>query len=664
MLKLSRVSLICLATQFAIVNAALAQPQMVHVGFGIQDLTADGQTAVGLFYDRPIEEYAVAKYTRGIGVVEIPGAVPGGNLTLRCSDDAGALSLHMDNIEDWGDLNCFNSNYEPPNPPPCTYVPAIAHHWTENTGWVNCGSFPYNEIVQTYTCGSDDPAQYTVRVGGTRCDFSINTPNDVSGDGRYVIGSGWYAQPDPRTDGCAPYGFCGDYVSFRWDSLTGIIETLPGQPGTHTTRADRTNYDGSVVVGYDLSVEEDPDGPGPIEVEPPTNPIRKLAVWRNGVETILDGHLHLGSPPVNSDGTMVAAQTSPITTEMLFGAPPATTEDQLYYTRLVRWTWDGNDWVAQALPKPAFYQGYPAIKILVTDISDDGNTIIGGFGYGTPSQAFFTYHPFIWKPTINGGVPIDLQDYLRSQMPMGDTTFDEDKIWLSDVRDLSADGNSMVVSYQQFPGENLCLPTFHNAILYLNGTTCEPPTVSLDSYAIVSVQPADVNAELGWSAINCRVSGTWPLEYQWQKRDLATGNWVDLVDDYDPDCVFGTNIHGEFHYQGTTTAQLRYGYDPFALFPCDGASGDYRCVVTNSCGTVASDVCHVTISPNPLGGICFLLGDMNDDIAVNAYDIPNFVASILGKPFPDSFPVDRADMNLDGRKDGRDIQEFIQAMLP
>lgn len=636
---------------------ASAQPKMVVVGISIDDMTADGQTVIGKIYDRPVFEDAVVTYTRGGAIVQIPGAVVGGNEVLRSNDDATAFSLQMDNIDDWGDLNCFDSNYDPDYPEPCPFIPAIAHHWTANTGWVNCGSFPTNEITQDYVCVSGPPVPYTVRVGGTRCDFTINTPSDISGDGRYVIGSGWFQTGAPRDDGCPPFGFCGDFYPFRWDSMTGILEQLPVQPGTTTARVDRTNYDGSVHVGYDLSIAIDPDGPGPIVVDP-NNPIRKLVVWRNGVQTILDGYGHRGSPPVNSDGTMIAAQTSEIQTELLYG-PPAGAEDLLHYSRLVRWTWDGASYVPQSLGKPALYQGFPAIQMIVTDISDDGNTIIGAVGYGTQDFApVLTWRTFIWNPAINGGVIADLQDYLRSQVLPGDTTFDNDQMWISYVDHLSADGNTMIINFQTFPEANDCLKPGPNAILYLNGTTCEPPVVELDATAIVYDAPSALQS----GVINCRAIGSWPMTFQWQRKDLLTAEWVDIVDDPDPDCVL---IFGDYSFQGAKSQQLRMGFDPSVVFPCDALSGDYRCIVSNACGTVTTETAHVTITADTNPNDCFTLpGDMDSDGFVSVFDIPNFVASLLCKPMPDFLQTDRADMNADGIKDGRDIQEFVQAILP
>lgn len=637
---------------FIIISTTFAQPAMVNVGISISDLTADGQTVVGLIYDRPVNEDAVVVYTRGGAVTKIPGAVVGGNEQLHASDDASAFALEMDNIENWGELNCFNSNLEPDDPEPCTYIPAISHHWTANTGWVNCGSFPTNEVVQSYTCGSDAPTDYTVRIGGTRCDFSINSPGDISGDGRYIIGSGWYQTGAPRADGCPPFGFCGNYLPFRWDSTTGNLEMLPVQPGTGTARVDTVNYDGSTLVGYDLGTSPDPDGPlGPIQVYE----TRRLSVWKDGVQTLLDPYGHIGSPPVNADGTVVVSQSSEALSEVLYG-PPMNAEDILYYTRLLRWTWDGANWNPENLGKPALYQGFPAIQMITTSVSADGNTIVGSVGYGAQNFApALTWRLFICRPDINGGVMTDLQSYLRSQVTPGDTTFDEDKIFLYDVRNLSADGNAMIVTYLKLTDGANCLPTFNNAILYLNGTTCEPPVVEVDQANIVRNVPTPLNSEV----INCRATGTWPLTYEWQRGDLSTGQWVDVIDDFDPDCNLDI---GQYAYQGATTAQLRIGTDPSFVVPCDAGSGDYRCIVSNSCGSVTTETVHVTIGPDANLGLCFLPGDMNNDFAVNANDIPNFVASILGKPMPDFFPVDRADMNVDGYKNGDDIQGFMEAM--
>ena len=138
---------------------------------------------------------------------------------------------------------------------------------------------------------------------------------------------------------------------------------------------------------------------------------------------------------------------------------------------------------------------------------------------------------------------------------------------------------------------------------------------------------------------------------------------MDLVDDPDPQC---SRLFGQYEIQGATTPQLRIGFDPQYNFPCDIGSGDYRCVVSNSCGSVTSDVAHISISRDVAPNNCFTqLGDMNGDGVANIFDTPNFVSSLLCKPYPDFFfAADRADMNLDGKKDGLDIQEFVNAVVP
>lgn len=620
-----------------------AQPKILQIGVNIQDMTANGQTVVGFIYDRPITEYAVVKYTRGGSVITIPDAFISGNGILKCNSDASVLSLSRDNLDDWGGLNCFDTNTDPPHTPPCP-IASIAHRWTAGSGWVNCGSFDWTTQTLSYSCDGAPFEFVDVRVGGTRCDSDINTPYDISGDGRYVVGGGWHATAAARSNGCAPFGFCGDYYAWRYDSQTGDFEQLAVQPGTDTTRADRINGDGSVIVGYDLGTSPDPDGAGPLE----TYETRRLSVWRNGVQTLLDPYGHIGSPPVTSDGTKVAAQSSEILSEILYG-PPANPEDNLYYTRLIRWTWNGATWAPESLGKPALYEGFPAIQMIVTSISDDGNTIIGSVGYGTQNFApALLWRLFIWRPTINGGVPMDLQQYLQSQAQPGDTTFNEETMWIYDARHLSADGNAMVVTFRDM--RSPCEVVFGNGILNLNPVPCTAPSVTLDAQGVVTTSETPI---FGFEVLNARTTGSLPMTTKWQKKDLVTAEWVDIQDD---NCE-GTS---QFQLKGTDTNRLLVG-----VWGCDEGSGDYRCVVTNACGTATSEPVHLTITEEGTIPFCGIVpGDMDGNQLVDAYDVPDFVASLLCLPFTGPVPADRADVNLDGLKDGLDVQAFVDAAFP
>ncbi len=625
-------------------HIALAQPSLVQIGIAVQDITADGQTVIGTIYDRPIGEYAVVRYTRGGDVTVIPGAVIGGNGKMSCSDNAGVVALEMDNISDWGDLNCFNNNFNPPYNPPCP-IPAITYHWTSNSGWMNCGSFDWTTETVNYSCDGAPSAPVNVRVGGTRCDYFVNSPNDISGDGRYIVGGGYYATATPRSNGCAPFGFCGEFRAFRCDTLLGTFESLPVQPGTTTARADRVNGDGSVVVGYDLGNSPDPDGVGgPLQAYSG----RRLSVWRNGVQTILDAYGSQDNACVTRDGTKVVGEISRTSDQLIFGLEP-NPQDQ-NKAEVVRWTFDGAAWVPESLGRPASWVvdelAIPPIRTMALSVSDDGETVVGVVWYNfTNFGPTSIIRPFIRKPSINGGVPMDLEAYILSQLPPGDMTFSGIDIY--HATGLSADGSSMLVYYRDT--RSPCETIIGNGIVYLDPVPCTPPTVTLDSPGVVTTSET---ALFGFEVLNARVTGSLPMTTRWQKKSLTTAEWVDVVDD---PCPEGS----QFNYRGSDTPRFLVG-----TYTCDGGAGDYRCVVTNACGSAISEPVHLSIIEESTRLFCGIVpGDMDGNGLVDIFDTPDFVASLLCQPFTGPVPADRADINLDGLKNGLDIQAFVDAVL-
>ncbi|MCB9854096.1 MAG: hypothetical protein H6818_00300 [Phycisphaerales bacterium] len=618
-----------------------AQPTYINLGrISGGDISADGNAVVGSLLDSSIDEGLVTVWHRGDSVEFLPGGFAEG--TIFASSDLSALAMQKGNLDDWGDLNCFLGNEVAPQNPPCS-IRNISHRWTLGTGWVNCGSFPRSQVTVDYSCNGAPLAPVNVWIGGTRCDFTINSPNDISGDGRYVVGGGYLANSNPRTNGCAPSGICGFFSAFQYDSDTDTFSMLPAQPGSTSTRADHTNGDGSLVIGYDNGMTPDPDGAGPLTAYTG----RRLTVWRNGVSTILDPFGNQDGAPSTADGTQVVGQISAQLAELELGPNPDPGGNPAYIT-WAKWTFNGVSWDVTELGRPdditvnGVYK--PLRNLYALAVSADGNTVVG--------QGTFNEGPFfstavnraiIWRPTINGGKPMLVSDYVASQLPMGDTSFDN--ITLYTARQISADGGTLLLDI--FDDSSPCLGTFADAIIDLDGAPCEAPQLNLPLVSKVQTTASSFGA-----VTNCFVSGTGPLQYQWQRKDLATATWVDIADD---NCV-----STPFLYKGSESSQLRIG-----LFDCDQGTGDYRCVVTNPCGSVTSNEIHITISPDALQFFCFLPGDMNNDISVDINDIPNFVASILCKPFPDAAnPADRADVNLDGVKDGRDVQEFVQLLVP
>ena len=58
-----------------------------------------------------------------------------------------------------------------------------------------------------------------------------------------------------------------------------------------------------------------------------------------------------------------------------------------------------------------------------------------------------------------------------------------------------------------------------------------------------------------------------------------------------------------------------------------------------------------------------LPGDMTNDGEVTVYDIPDFIAALLGQPLS-ACAVDRSDVNGDTRSDGLDVQPFTDLLTP
>ena len=555
-------------------SAVAAQPKMIITGIG-SDLAGSGNGVAGLvnvglnnansnFTTRPMV------WSRGAGYTMIPGAIHKGTHEIACSADLGALAMGSENLSDWGSLNCFEGYnalgvLNPPSPPPCT-PQAISHRWTAATGWVNTGSFPR----------FPDPITGRL-IGGTRCDFDINEPNDISGNGRYLLGSGWYARATTSSGGVSA-GLCGNFYGFRYDGVTGAIEQLPVQPGSTTSRADVINFDGSVITGYDLDSAAS---------------TRRLCVWRDGVQTILDPYLGAkDNAAISGPGNVLATGGSLEFVSTTFGQSGVV---------LVRWIWGGGTWIPENLGRPADYidpnvgSAIPFSDIWATGVSDDGNTIVGIAQYGAaPPTVGGLRRPFIWNPAINGGVPMDFEAYIASIGNPQEPIFPPGLVPYY-IRGISGNGNAVMVLMQD--QRNTCIypsrshVTFNAGIVYLNGSgiACDAPRIG---------QSPESWAETGGLyygvSLNVVASGSWPLNYQWQREDpAAPGTWINLQESCQN---FSTAVNWD--YEGVYKNQLRIGSGNLG----EGRGGRYRVVVSNSCGSVASEPATVTFLP----GACCL----------------------------------------------------------
>jgi hypothetical protein len=561
------------AAGMGVATTALAQPILIIHGLA-DDISANGTGATGLFFDADLLEYEIYRWQRGTGYTRVPGTGLSAE-PIRGSSDLSVLATGKANTANWGDLNCFNGyctfgDCTPgdPLPPlnPCP-TPSIAHSWSAGTGWVNAGSI---ERVLDPVTGRF--------YGGTHCGTSINSVNDLSGNGRYMVGGAWSATLTGFGGGPSS-GLCGDFVAFLADRTLGTISTLPVQPGTTTSRADSISNDGSVITGYDQGEIIDPEF-GPYEG-------RRISVWTNGVQTLIDALSNAFSTyPVNGAGTVIVGDPAPAFNNATFG---------INDVQLVRWVRQpDNSWAPEALAKPAdFFDGVetkPLLGFSPLAVSDDGNTIVGTASYGT---GFFdrVSRAFIWNPAINEGVPMDLGLYLASVAP--GSPIIEPGITLTAARAISADGNAITVSLTDArttcDPQDLGLATGNHGVLYLNssGIACDQPRIGLQPGGWVSTQYTSFGV-----ALNVFASGTWPMTYQWQREDpQAPGSWINLSE-----ACSGFPYGGEWDYEGANKNQLRVGQAN-----CGGErDGRYRVVLTNPCGTVTSEPATVTFEQGTL----------------------------------------------------------------
>jgi len=547
----------------SLATAAAAQPALVITSIG-DDLSHDGTAVAGLLYDAELELYAPYTWSRAGGFVRLPMA---GTIasSAKASGDLSAITLESSNTTNWGDLNCF-AGYDSdgnPNPPadPCQ-VGTISHRWTSPTGWVNLGSF------DRY------PDPVTGRfIGGTHCG-NVNTPNDISGDGNVTVGGGWVATAINQWGGISS-GLCNEFYAYAHNAQTNVFTRLAVQPGTTTSRADRVNHDGSVIVGYDLGPI--PDGSGGFYDG------RRMCVWVNGVQTLIDPYGNSDSAPVNPAGTIIAGVASAGFAQANFGV--------LEDFHIARWTRQGDGtWTAQDLGRLAD-RALPLSMVVVLGMSDDGGTVVGWARYGS----FWEYEnrAFISRADINGGAPMDLQEYLASIDDPNNPIAATGMIYPS-ATNISGDGNAIQVTFGD--QRNFCLEpaqsllTLQGAIVYLNGNVpCTAPAIAMQPADWVETYPGPFG-----STFNAFVSGSWPLTYQWQREDPNNpGQWNTISDscgNFDP--------FFPWEYEGTIKSQLRVNQ---ANGGGDRA-GNYRFIVSNPCGSVTSEPATLT----HISGACCL----------------------------------------------------------
>ena len=542
-------------------TTAMAEPKLVVTSLS-EGISADGNKAVGYLFDYSIPGYTPYVWQRGVGYSSLPGT-GFGNDPIHASADITTFATGLPNTSNWGNLNCF-TGYDPdtgaPNPQitPCL-IPNIAHRYTTATGWVNTGSLPRFQ--------DPDTGRF---FGGTRCDFTINSANDLSGDGNTIVG-GAYSSPLTSSSGGPSSGLCTDFYAFKYVASTATFTQLPIQPDSTGSRADSVSNDGSVIVGHD---SDETVG-------------RRTCVWTNNVQTLIDPLSgSFSSSIVNGAGNAIAGVVNPA-----FALPTFGIEDM----QLVKWTRQpNNSWTPTALGRPVDYNDGTEIKPLsvwfVTAISDDGNTIVGNAQYGFSFWDRVS-RPFIWSPTINAGVPLDFATYLAQTAPTSPIV--QGDISIVRIDGMSADGNAIAVTFSNT--RNTCTPpeaslnTGDRGIIYLNGTSVpgEAPTIALPPRDYVSTQYTSLGV-----ALNVAASGTFPMTYTWQREDPNNpGQWLGLTE-----ACAGFTFGGEWDFEGVNKNQLRIGQATCG----NNRGGNYRVIVSNAFGSATSTPAAVTFAQGTL----------------------------------------------------------------
>jgi hypothetical protein len=291
-------------------------------------------------------------------------------------------------------------------------------------------------------------------------------------------------------------------------------------------------------------------------------------------ETVLDeyGAGSLKGSVMNRAGTIIAASVSSGKADYVLADSSKFGDLVKYVKNTGTGAWD----MVQVGKVPGSSAGGQGNQNMVAyGISDDGNTIVGAYNGGSGS--------FIWRPSINAGVPMDFALYVQSLnggQPFPPTG------GMSLGQSISADGSAMMVSWAP-PAPAACGPNAGLAdlsragVLYLDGSSipCQPPVIAGGPYDVIQRE----YTRFGMVG-NVFVAGSYPLTVQWQRESPPLSNtWVDLQDS----CGQFTS-DDTWTYEGTHGFQLRVNMlaDPSVR------DGRYRVVATNECGSATSAVAN------------------------------------------------------------------------
>ena len=161
-------------------------------------------------------------------------------------------------------------------------------------------------------------------------------------------------------------------------------------------------------------------------------------------------------------------------------------------------------------------------------------------------------------------------------------------------------------------------------------------TVALNTtpYPLVVVrQPSSVSiCSSGTAPFSVAVSGTFPVTNQWQWQPAGPSTaWAALSNGINKNTL-GTPT---FNVAGATTPSMN-------ITSLSGLGGNFRCIVTNACGSVTSNEATLTICA----------ADFNCNGFVNGDDFDSYIAAFVSGDLS-------SDFNRDGFVNGDDFDAFV-----
>ena len=161
-------------------------------------------------------------------------------------------------------------------------------------------------------------------------------------------------------------------------------------------------------------------------------------------------------------------------------------------------------------------------------------------------------------------------------------------------------------------------------------------------WPLICAQPQSAaTCQNAFAALSLTAAGTGPFMYQWQWQPAGSNTaWAALSNGINTDNQ-GTPT---FDVSGVTTAAVAIRSISGLLGPV----GNFRCIVTNACGSVTSNEATLTICA----------ADFNCDGDLNPDDLADYIGAYFAQPEGAG-----SDFNADGTTDPDDLADFIGAFF-